>query len=105
MKLTPTQSFWLNNYERARIAGGSHDSDLGWVPFEEIPVPEWYEVWLESKEVVDEAPSAVLPLTQPITGRYAEFREFGRLGGLKTREKGREYYSAIGRMGGRGHRK
>lgn len=115
MKLAPWQNRWIQDYEAARVAGGLYNNaDSLYVPFEEIELPEWYQELLSStaaeKEEVQEEVDE--PIQQEEVKQAVSFsdvsnaaRELGRKGGLKTKERGVEYYRAIGRLGGRGHKK
>lgn len=80
-------------YEEAKKRGGALVSGY-WHDFDELPVPPGYhENWR----------------VEQLDDWKEYFREQGRLGGQKggfvTKQKGREYYSRIGKMGGRGKKK
>lgn len=109
MKLTGAQFKWWKDYEDAEKQGGTM-SDGGWIEFADIPVPEWYGRWQDFlwSEEIPPAPHGeekVEPKPEVPGVVFNAAKILGKMGGMKTRERGREYYSMIGRMGGRGHRK
>lgn len=111
MKLLPWQVSWINSYEEARKKGGIYNSaDSEWVEFENIPVPDWYTQYISLVEeaVPQEATRTEIvqsSVQKVVTSLNEAAKELGRKGGLKTKERGTEYYREIGRMGGRGNRK
>lgn len=111
MQLNFSQKNWLQSYKLAQQHGGLHDNELGWIPLEEIAVPEWYSNYLDELQAVANVPKTatnneinrLLDKVKAIkndenpaeTVIFSGAAELGRLGGLKTREKGSDYYREL----------
>ena len=86
-------------YDEARQKNGAV-TDSGWTDFDELQVPYGYVPnW---RELLEE-PAQVVQPTAPTN--FDVFRQYGKKGGEKTKERGTEYYREIGRLGGRGNRR
>jgi general stress protein YciG len=121
MKYSLQQRRVYEAYDEAREKGGAMVSGY-WQDFDELPVPEGYtEDWAQPEEE-PEKPTTLGEMNDNLkkfleqnqapkeTDDWKEyFRQQGRLGGMKgglaTKQRGREYYSKIGKMGGRGKKK
>jgi hypothetical protein len=68
MKLDFSQKMWIQGYKQAEQKGGTFDEYQNWTPFEEIPVPEWYESYLQSMEVPE-------PISDPAADLIAKAKE------------------------------
>lgn len=85
MKLNLEQRIWLQNYELAKTNGGMYENDLGFVPLDEIAIPDWYEDYLYEEQALAENKS-VAPQSPMVAGSLRKAEELWAGSGKATEQ-------------------